>query len=149
MFKDIKGYEGLYQINERAEVKSLIRKKGGLLKPDVNNCGYLRITLCKNGKTKRFFLHRLVYETFIAEIPKGLTIHHIDENKANNHINNLLACTTRQNNHFSAENKGYKLTQSDVDYIRASNLTTKQVTEKYRISPRHALRIIKNERWVE
>ena len=155
MFKDIKGYEGIYQVNEYGVVKSLARKKGTvlakekILKTDLSSAGYLRVTLSKENVTKRYLLHRLVYETFIGEIPPKMTIHHIDEDKTNNHINNLLVCTSRQNNHFSRVVKGYKLFKKDVDFIRSNNLTAKQVVEKYGISHRHALRVIKNERWVE
>lgn len=155
MFKDIKGYEGLYQMNKFGEVKSLARKKGTIfskermMKPETTRTGYMRISLSKENIVRRRLLHRLVYETFIGEIPPGMTIHHIDENKQNNHIDNLLVCTSKQNNHFSRESKGYKLYKNDVDYIRSNNLTVKQAVEKYNISKRHALRIIKNERWVE
>jgi hypothetical protein len=155
MFKDVKGYEGYYQINKHGVVKSVERKVSGctfkekILKQDLSNSGgYARVTLSKEGKTKRFLLHRLVYENFIGEIPKHLTIHHIDEDKLNNHIDNLVACTHKQNNHFSAVAKGYKLTQKDVNYIRTNNLTTREISDKYGISLRHALRIIKNERWM-
>lgn len=155
MFKDIKGYEGLYQINKFGVVKSLARLKGSIkckeriLKYDYPKSGYLRVTLSKDNKTTKKFVHRLVYEAFVGDIPKGLTIHHIDENKHNNHIYNLLACTHRQNNHFSAKAKGYKLTQQDVDFIRNNNMTTKEIAEKYEIGKRHALRIIKYERWID
>lgn len=154
MFKDIKGFEGVYQINKNGEVKSLARVKGSVsakerfLKQETNNAGYKRVTLCKDNKTKRYFVHRLVYETFIGEIPTGLTIHHVDENKLNNGVTNLLVCTLRQNNHFSGKAKGYKLTQKDVDYIRENNLNPKEISEKYGIGRRHALRIINNERWI-
>lgn len=154
MFKDIKGFEGKYQINEKGDVKSLSRKKGTIvckeriLKVDINSVGYERVTLCKDGKCKKYLLHRLVYENFVATIPKDMTIHHIDEVKTNNHINNLLVCTSRQNNHFSAKALGYKITQSDVDFIRESDLTTREIADRYNISLRHALRIKKNERWI-
>lgn len=154
MFKDIKGFEGKYQINEKGDVKSLSRRKGAIvckeriLKKDINNAGYERVTLCKDDKCKKYLLHRLVYENFISPIPEGMTIHHIDEDKVNNHINNLLVCTSRQNNHFSGEAKGYKLTQSDVDFIKHSNLTTREISDRFNISLRHALRVKKNERWI-
>ncbi|GMG71790.1 hypothetical protein ShirakiTB12_02580 [Priestia megaterium] len=154
MFKDIKGYEGRYQIDEQGNVKSLSRQKGSvickerILKHEKNNCGYHRVTLCKNDKKKRFFVHRLVYEAFKGDIPEGLQIHHIDENKDNNQLSNLMLATCRENNHYSAEAKGYKLTQKDVDYIRSHKLSTKEIVDKFGISPRQALRIIKNERWV-
>lgn len=141
-------------MNEYGEVKSLSRRKGAvvakerILKKDINSAGYERVTLCKDDKCRKVLVHRLVYEHFISPIPKGLTVHHIDENKSNNFVDNLLACTIRENNHFSAESLGYKLTQSDVDYIRKNRMTTREVSDEYGVSLRHALRIIKNERWI-
>ncbi|MDT0745464.1 NUMOD4 motif-containing HNH endonuclease [Mammaliicoccus sciuri] len=152
IFKDIKGYEGRYQINEYGEVKSLERRKGAIvcyekvLKPE-NNRGYLRVTLSKDNKTKRFLVHRLVYQTFMGEIKEGLHIHHIDENKSNNHISNLIPATPLENNHYSSESKGFKLTEEKVRSIRKNKLSVKEVVEIYKISPRHALRVIKKERW--
>lgn len=150
----IKGYEGFYEIEDDGSVYSLDRhdghiyRKGKKLKNEVTKNGYCRITLSKGGKVKRFLLHRLVYECFKGEIPKGLHIHHINEQKQDNSIQNLLACTARENNHYSAVSKGYKLTQKDVDHIRRVEMNVRQVVDTYKISPRHALRVIKNERWV-
>lgn len=154
MRKAIKNYEGFYEVDELGNVFSLdrfdgwINRKGKKLKPDWNSAGYGRVTLSKSGKTKRFFIHRLVYEAYYGEIPKDLQVHHIDENKENNSIQNLELVTQRENNHLSRDSLGYKLYQEDVDEIRASNLTTKEISEKYGISLRHALRILKNERWI-
>lgn len=154
MRKQVKGYEGFYEVDKFGNVYSMDRydgranRKGRKLKIDLNSANYARVTLSKAGKTKRFFVHRLVYEAYYGEIPKGFQVHHIDENKLNNSINNLKLVTQRENNHLSREALGYKLTQSDVDEIRKSDLTTREVSNKYGISTRHALRIIKNERWI-
>ena len=152
IFKDIKGYEGRYQINEYGEVKSLGRQKGAvyckerILRPDIVS-GYKRYRLCKNDKTERLFAHRLVYQTFVGEIKEGLYIHHIDENKVNNHISNLIPATPTENNHYSRVTNGYKLFEKDIKSIRERNLSVKEIVKEYNVSPRHALRIIKRERW--
>jgi len=150
----VKGYEGLYEVDKYGNVYSLDRfdgyanRKGRKLKIDLNSANYGRVTLSKQGKTERFLVHRLVYESYYGEIKNGLQVHHIDENKLNNSINNLMLVTQRENNHLSRESLGYKLTRDDVDEIRKSNMTTRQISDTYGISLRHALRIIKNERWV-
>ena len=154
MWKDVKGYEGIYKISENGEVLSLGRLRGAvkgkdrLLKYDISNSGYYRVTLSKNDKRKRFSVHRLVYENFVGEIPEGLVINHIDENRFNNNYKNLEACTQKQNNHHSRDSLGYKLFEEDIISIRERKLTVKEIVSEYKISPRHALRIIKNERWV-
>src|SRR5699024_1052252 len=150
----VKGYEELYEVDKYGNVYSLDRfdgyanRKGRKLKIDLNSANYGRVTLSKQGKTERFLVHRLVYESYYGEIKNGLQVHHIDENKLNNSINNLMLVTQRENNHLSRESLGYKLTRDDVDEIRKSNMTTRQISDTYGISLRHALRIIKNERWV-
>lgn len=154
MKRSVLGYEGIYEVDRYGNVYSLdrfdgwINRKGRKLKVDLNSASYSRVTLSKSGKTKRFLVHRLVYESYYGEIPKGLQVHHMDENKQNNSINNLKLVTQRENNHLSRNSLGYKLTQKDVDEIRNLNLTTREISDKYGVSLRHALRIIKNERWV-
>lgn len=155
MFVDLIGYEGIYQINSDGVIKSLSRKRGAvtgkerILKEDTNNCGYKRVTLSKNDTRKRIFVHRLVYETFVGPIGQGMQIHHINEDKSDNRLENLMATTPKENSHLSSVKAGYKLRKGDVKRIRKANMSVKQVCDKYGISPRHALRIIKNERWVE
>ena len=149
MFVDIKGFEGKYQINQYGVIKSLSRLKGSIvckeriLKPDENNCGYLRVTLCKDDKKKRVFVHRLVYETFVGPIGEGMQIHHINEDKKDNRIQNLMVSTPKENSHFSSKKSGFKLRLGDVKRIRKANMSVSEVCDRFGISPRHALRIIK------
>lgn len=154
MFKDIEGYEGLYQIDENGVIFSPARQKGALfckeryLKYDESNHGhYVRVTLCKNNRPRKYLLHRLVYLHFVGKIPLGMEVNHKDENKSNNHVSNLELMTSKENNHHSRVKLGYKLFKEDVEFIRSNNLTTKEVIDKYGISPRHALRVINGERW--
>ena len=67
-----------------------------ILKP--SKCkGYLKITPCVNSKQKQILLHRFVYECFKEYIPAGFEIDHIDNNKHNNHIDNLQLLTHKEN----------------------------------------------------
>ena len=103
-WKDVVGYEGLYEVSNKGNVYSvermdaLGREQGGLvLKPKYNNRGYLMVSLYKNGKLKNRTVHRIVAEAFIPN-PKGfLEINHKDENKSNNEIFNLEWCTREHN----------------------------------------------------
>lgn len=86
IWKDIKGYEGLYQVSNLGSVKSL--NTGIKLKPNNNN-GHLFVALYKNGKRANKFVHRLVAENFIDN-PKGLKyVKHKDNNSFNNIFTNL------------------------------------------------------------
>lgn len=98
VWKDIKGYEGIYKVSNFGKVYSLPRPKtkGGLLKPQINK-GYERVTLLKEKKIETFSVHRLVASHFIENPNKYEVINHIDENKANNSVGNLEWCTQAEN----------------------------------------------------
>ena len=112
MWKDIEGYEGLYQVSNKGEVRSLdhYRKgrngheqivRGRILKINTSYGNYGSVMLSKNGVTKRFYVHRLVALAFIPN-PQCLPIvNHIDGNKHNNHVENLEWCTAQENVHHA------------------------------------------------
>lgn len=95
IWKDIKEYEGLYQISNLGNVKSLKRNK--LLKPIKDKDGYLCVTLYKMCKLKEKKVHRLVAQTFILNPENKPQVNHIDGNKQNNVVNNLEWCTRLEN----------------------------------------------------
>lgn len=107
IWKDIKGYEGFYQISNFGKVKSLtrliIRKnnndftlKGKLLK-SANNGNYDLVVLTKDKKRKTHTVHQLVALNFIPNPNRYKEINHIDGNKKNNFIENLEWCTHEEN----------------------------------------------------
>lgn len=59
--------------------------------------GYPIVTLLRNGKSLRVYLHKLVYETWMGRIPYGMEINHIDGNKENPHVVNLEVITSKEN----------------------------------------------------
>lgn len=96
----VKDYEGLYEVSNLGEVKSLNYNHTGkekLLKPSKNSEGYLYVKLYKNGIKKPIRVNRLVYSAFVDEIPPKWDINHLDENKENNHLENLEACSHGDN----------------------------------------------------
>lgn len=113
IWKDIKGYEGRYQVSNLGRVKSLTRNKikGKILTLKLSKLtkrsgtGYLSVHLWKNGKGKYYTVHRLVWTAFNGEIPKGLQVNHIDENHLNNCIENLNLMTSKENNNWGTRNK--------------------------------------------
>ena len=97
-WRDIKGYEGLYQVSNLGNVKTLARRRvrESILSPE-NNKGYLRVSLHKNNKHKHCFIHKLVAEHFIPNNNGLPEINHKDENPLNNCVDNLEWCTHKYN----------------------------------------------------
>ena len=115
MWKSVKGYDGIYSVNEDGIIKReehIAKNKNGYMRIKERVCtqrrsyhGYMRVDLSKNGKAKRYYVHRIVYEAFMGNIPKGYEINHIDENKSNNNISNLELCTHIQNTNYGTRNE--------------------------------------------
>ena len=96
IWKDIKGYEGEYQVSSLGRVKSLKRNKIRILWINRRN-GYAYVTLSKNNIIKNARVHRLVADAFLPEDLSRPFINHKDGRKANNRLDNLERCTASEN----------------------------------------------------
>ena len=105
VWKDIKGYEGFYPVSNLGRIKGCERKnnheafikKGRILTAVPNSKGYMRVCLKANGKSERFFVHRLVAEHFVEKEDNKNIINHLDCNPKNNNANNLEWTTLKDN----------------------------------------------------
>lgn len=109
IWKDVSGYEGLYQVSNLSNIKSVARTvnhaysdkikiKERILKPYMNSTGYLGVKLSKEGKTKSHLIHILAGIEFLDYKPSHkLVLDHKDNNKLNNNINNLHIISQRLN----------------------------------------------------
>lgn len=109
IWKDIEGYEGLYQVSDLGRVKSLIRYHNTswrILTPRLQHNGYLMVTLSKNNIKNQISVHRLVAFTFISNPENKKCVNHKDGNKQNNTLANLEWVTNRENSahHFLKQN---------------------------------------------
>ena len=133
IWKDIKGYEGLYQVSNLGNIKSLTRLKNNhstlqvinekLKNTRLSNGGYLIADLYKNNTSKTLKVHRLVAETFIPNVDNKPTVNHKDGNKLNNVVENLEWATFKeQNKHFYEHN--LKSKESINKSIHSMNIVT-------------------------
>lgn len=120
-WKDIKNYQGIYQISSFGKIKN---NKGKILKQFKNHKGYLVIQLSKNGDSKNYIVHRLVAKEFIPNPENKPQINHKNCNKEDNRIDNLEWCTNTEN---KAHAKIHGLCKSSPK--GGSNLRAKKVIQ--------------------
>jgi len=101
-WKDIKGYEGLYEVSSFGNIRTNKRQgtDSRIRKQNTAKNGYRLVTLCKNGKYKTCLVHRLVASAFIDNPEELPCINHLDEDKENNHVDNLEWCSYGYNNNY-------------------------------------------------
>lgn len=116
IWKQINGYEGLYEISNFGNVRSCERVvshgkgsssrklKSKLIRPWDDNHGYHSVSLSKNGKVKKYKVHRLVAEAFIPNPEGKATVNHINEIRSDNRVSNLEWATYQENNNFGGHN---------------------------------------------
>lgn len=98
VFLSVPGYEGLYEVSNLGNVKSL--RRGKLLKQSSDKNGYKILSLTKDGKSVAFLVHRLVAMTFLPN-PQGLPeVNHKDETHDNNVLENLEWCSRSYNRNY-------------------------------------------------
>lgn len=146
IWKDIKGWEGYYQVSNLGRIRSLDRNiycksknqytkfdnihkfKGQIIKPNEERNGYYQVHLCKHSKKKWMKVHRLVAEAFISNPDNLLQINHIDGNKKNNNVINLEYCTQSENITHAYKNglikpatSSIKMYDLNMNYIKTFN----------------------------
>ena len=121
IWRDIEGYEGLYQISNKGRVKRLYKASERILKPGWMTGGYLFVVLCKNGNQSNQRIHRLVAKAFLPNPENKPQVNHRDENKKNNRVENLEWATAKENLNFGTRNEraGYSLSRPILQYSKS------------------------------
>jgi hypothetical protein len=144
IWKDIKDYEGLYQVSNLGKVKSLKFGKEKILKPGKSKKGYLAVVLCDNTIRKTFKVHRLIALTFIDNLHNKPQINHINGIKLDNRVDNLEWCTNGENGKHAFDNglripqKGEnrynsKLKEFQVINIKKDNRSHRVIAKDYNV----------------
>lgn len=125
-WKNIDGFDGLYQISNLGRIKSLNYNRTRtekVLKPCKNQQGYLQVVLSKNGKHKLMRISRLVAQAFIPNDDIYKTqVNHINEIKTDNRVENLEWCTLQYNHNFGSHNERVSKTQrNDINKSKQVN----------------------------
>ena len=140
VWKDIPGYEGLYQVSDLGNIKSITRNK--ILKHTVDKDGRVSIQLSKKGIRKTNKVCRFVALAFIGEKPEGYHVCHIDGDKENNKLSNLRYDIPTENAidfyRYGSKTSTGILTLKQVIEIRKlykfNNYSKRELAEKYNVN---------------
>ena len=125
IWRDIEGYENLYQVSNLGRVRSLKYNKEKILKPANNGGGYLKVGLSQNNKTKQYLVHRLVATAFIPNPNNLPVVNHKDEKHSNNSVDNLEWCTSEYNSTYGTRIE--RITKQTSKPIYSINITTHEI----------------------
>lgn len=132
-WKNVIGYEGLYEVSNKGNVRNV--RRNTLLRLSKNKYGYIQVWLYKNGIRTGFNVHRLVAEVFLSNPDNLPMINHKDEDKTNNNVTNLEWCTAKYNVNYghrteNAINTRVKNGYADPDFI-GFGLNEKEYMKEY------------------
>lgn len=122
-WKDVLGYEGIYEISDLGNVKSLVRHR--VIFQEDTRGGYMRVFLYNKGDKKRFWVHRLVATAFLSNPDMKKEVNHKDSNPRNNHLSNLEWCSRAENMKHcfqSGRSKVLQLTRYGADHKGAKGV---------------------------
>ena len=137
-WKDIDGYDGLYRVSDLGRVRSRKSGEWKVRKSAKNTNGYLIVTLCKDGKNKCFYVHRLVAQAFIENDDETKTlINHKNEIKSDNRVSNLEYCTASYNLSYNGlrDRRPYpQAKRHKLKDLYDPNLTYKENLEVFKVN---------------
>lgn len=128
-WRDIKGYEGHYQISNYGNIRS-VKKAPLVLKKSYQKNGYEYVCLWLHGKKKNYLVHRLAANAFLSNPLHFSDVNHIDENKRNNRIENLEWCTHLFNMNFGN-------VKEKIGKANSGRIVSEDTKEKLRIDTSH------------
>lgn len=150
IWKDVVGYEGLYQVSNIGRVRSLDRTvfnngnksmnliKGCMMNPRRIRDTYLIVNVCRDNIHKKLFVHRMVATAFIPNPENKEQVNHIDHDKLNNHVSNLNWMTRQENHQYAVSEGRFKnmtkrgrLTKEEILHIRKKEMPRMEYVKLY------------------
>lgn len=165
IWKTIDGFNGKYLISSFGRVMLAKGDEKRIISQQKDKKGYMRVGLYVNHKTINNKVHRLVAATFIPNPNNYPQVNHKDENKSNNHVENLEWCTCKYNIRYGTgkqraaeknsgeRNNMAKLKEEDVRRIRSIYIPgdkengKRKLAEKYHVSYETITKIVTNQHW--
>ena len=137
-WRDIPGWEGYYQVSDHGRVRGMdrvvygvdgrkINRKGKILKPYARDGRHLKARLSKSGEQKKFYVHRLLVESFHGEIPQGSIIRHLNGDPTDNRSENL-AIGSQSENYFDSVQHGTRRNSRKSKCIRGHDYSAHSLT---------------------
>lgn len=159
LWRQAVGYEGLYEVSSIGRIRSISKKgsKGGILASRVEDNGYVKVCLYREGRRKSFWVHRLVLEAFVGPCPEGQEGCHGDGNRSHNSLENLRWDTKPANyqdtvKHGTAatgeRNGSSKLRASDIPKIiemRKCGSLQREIAASFNLSQQQVSTILSGE----
>ena len=151
MWLPVVGYEGLYEVSDHGQVRS-INRRGQFLHPSPNSRGYPRLSLSNGKTTKTCKVHRLVMAAFVGPCPDGFEVAHNNGVRTDNRFGNLRYDTHAKN---IADKKahgatGTKMAEQDVREVfrlKDAGVHRKVIAEQFGVSPAHIDGILRGRSW--
>jgi len=166
IWKDVVGYDGIYEVSDLGRIKSLSRYRGngngGYIMPDkirrqsLDSDGYLLVSLYIKGVSQKLKAHRITSQAFIPNPENKPEVNHKKGIKTDNRVSELEWNTEPENKKHALEtglmakgesHSSAKLTEKEVLEIRASNLSHTKLAEIYNTSRPNVTKIIRRYRW--
>lgn len=131
IWRDIKGYEGLYQVSNLGNVRRVLIHGFKAMKPTDNGHGYMIVGLSINRCKKNYYIHRLVAEAFLIKTIGKNYVNHIDFNTSNNEASNLEWCTQKENVYYSKHHM--KKQHSSQTKTGERHITYREENKRFRV----------------
>lgn len=166
-WKPVVGYKGWYAVSSHGRVRRTKAgdrntRAGRILRTSLNGRGYHTLMLCRNGKPRRFYVHRLTAAAFLGQCPRKKEVNHKDGDKGHNHAGNLEYVTRREQVRHARDVLGVqfgargsasgrsKLTEKQVKEIRrlcAEGMNYENAARRFNVTPPNIRSIVLRETW--